>query len=479
MASGMLAKTEEWRGALARRAGRTGRGAVWPGLGAWFETSLIILGLLAQFFFLPHILDADGLARYQMLDALLRSGALMESKYSLIGPLFAAPLWFLGALSGHTAWWVARFNTIFLGLGLLTLYLLLRNRMDRRLLRAFLLLALVASMFPAHIEEFYGEVFTALCVAAGVILLFTRARWGGWIALIVGVANTPATIVGLGLMVAQRLLRSRRLRYLLLPLGALALIGLEAWLRRGSPFASGYTDDRGYQTFMPYSGLPGFSYPFYLGLLSLIFSFGKGIIFFAPGLLLPARRALGALSVRLRMIHQLWLLFMVGLILVYASWWAWYGGWFWGPRFLLFASIPASLALAVWLRKADASLWMRLAALVVLTLSCWVGLNGAVFSDATLAPTCLWNDFAREAYCHYIPEFSVLWRPFVIAGQLGLGSAFYTAERLDPGKLIYAGFTALVYLYFAVPLVVRIIRQAIPPARMFARERLSLSAWRL
>jgi len=446
---------------------------------AWIETGLIVIGLLAQFFLLPHVLDADGKIRYQTLDALLRESALLDNRYSLIGPLFATPVWLVGSVFGDAAWWVARFNTLFLGLGLLALYLLLRKRMDRGLLREFLLLLLVASMVPAHIEGFYGEVFTTLCVAVGVILLFTRARWSGWVALIIGVANTPAAILGLAFMMAQRALRSRRLRYLLIPLGALALIGLEAWIRRGSPFASGYGDDHGYRTFMPYSGLPGFSYPFFLGLLSLLFSFGKGIIFFAPGLLLPARRALGAYSVRLWMIHRLWLLFVVGLILVYASWWAWYGGWFWGPRFLLFASIPASLALAVWLRKKDASLWMRLAALGVLTLSCWVGLNGAVFSDATLAPTCLWDNFAREAYCHYIPEFSVLWRPFVIASQLGLGQAFYTAERLDPGKLIYAGFTALVYLYFAAPLVVTMIRQATPLAWRFARERLSLAAWRL
>jgi len=110
-----------------------GAGAIGPRLRVWVETSLILLGLLAQFFLLPHILDADGLTRYQMLDTLLRNGALMESKYSLIGPLFAAPLWLVGALFGDTAWWVARFNTVFLGVGLLTLFLLLRNRMDRPL----------------------------------------------------------------------------------------------------------------------------------------------------------------------------------------------------------------------------------------------------------------------------------------------------------------------------------------------------------
>jgi hypothetical protein len=475
-ASGLLARAEAWRDALARR---TSAGEIGPRLSVWIESSLIVIGLLAQLFLLPHVISSDGTVRYQALDALLRNAALSDNKYSLIGPLFAAPLWVVGGAAGDTAWWVARFNTVFLGLSLLMLYLLLRNRMDRGVLRAFLLVLLAASMFPAHVEEFYGEVFTALCVAIGVVLLFTRTRWGGWLALIVGVANAPATIFGLALMMAQRTLRSRRLRYLLILLGALALTGLEAWIRRGSPFASGYDHDAGYRTFMPYSGLPGFSYPFFFGLLSLLFSFGKGIIFFAPGLLLPAQRALGARSVRLRMIHRLWLLFVVGLILVYAPWWAWYGGWFWGPRFLLFASIPASLALAVWLRKEGASPRMRLAALVALTLSCWVGLNGAIFSDATLIPVCFDNDYAREAYCHYIPEFSVLWRPFVNASQMGLGPAFYLAEKLDPGKLIYAGFTVLIYVYFAIPLVVRIIQQAMPPLQTVARGRLPLAAWRL
>ena len=43
---------------------------------------------------------------------------------------------------------------------------------------------------------------------------------------------------------------------------------------------------------MPYSGRQGFSYPFFLGLISILFSFGKGLIWFSPGLLLPVRRAL-------------------------------------------------------------------------------------------------------------------------------------------------------------------------------------------
>ena len=58
---------------------------------------------------------------------------------------------------------------------------------------------------------------------------------------------------------------------------------LEAWIRRGSPFATGYENERGLRTLLPYSGLPGFTYPFVLGVLSSLFSFGKGLLFFAPG----------------------------------------------------------------------------------------------------------------------------------------------------------------------------------------------------
>src|SRR4051794_35307071 len=42
MASGLLARAEEWRVALARR---TGKRDFWPHRDAWIETSLIVLGL--------------------------------------------------------------------------------------------------------------------------------------------------------------------------------------------------------------------------------------------------------------------------------------------------------------------------------------------------------------------------------------------------------------------------------------------------
>src|SRR5262249_55819704 len=143
-------------------------------------------------------------------------------------------------------------------------------------------------------------------------------------------------------------------------------------IRRGNPLASNYED--------------GFSEPFLIGLLSILFSFGKGLLFFAPGLLLPLRGALAGLAEGTRRLlattHLLWVAFLGGLVLVYARWWAWYGGWFWGPRFFLIASLPACLALALRLRPARRpALLGDLATLGVLALSVWVGIDGAVYDQ--------------------------------------------------------------------------------------------------
>ena len=88
---------------------------------------------------------------------------------------------------------------------------------------------------------------------------------------------------------------SRRVRHVIPVLLAASLILLESWIRRGHPFTSGYEGNAGLRTLMPYSGQPGFSYHYYFGLLSITLSYGKGILFFAPGLLLKVGVPLGRL----------------------------------------------------------------------------------------------------------------------------------------------------------------------------------------
>jgi hypothetical protein len=455
-----------------------------PPASATIETALVVAGLIALVL-LPHDIFWDAAYRFRAISALVEHGRLSDTRYSLVGPLFSVPFWLLGTWIQSPEWWVARFNLICFIAGLAVTYWLLRTQVDRGLLRKFFLLLIAASMFPNHLEAYYGEVFTALGVGVGLVAVTrgtTRAAWAGWTAVVLGVANTPAALIALACVVAQRALQHRRWRYLLAFVAAAALIAGEAWLRRGSPFASGYQGDAGFRTVMPYSGLPGFSYPFFFGVLSILFSFGRGLVFFAPGLLLPIRqrlRALGGSSgSALSGIYILWLSFLVGLVLVYATWWAWYGGWFWGPRFFLFAVLPASLALAVRLHQRDASLLANLLTLGALALSVWVGIDGAVFGLHGLA-LCQANRYALESLCLYTPEFSVLWHPFVVAGQLASQHRFALPTWLQWGHMVFIAYALVVFAYLALPVAREAAGQLATRARAFGGTYLHVRDWRL
>jgi hypothetical protein len=191
---------------------------------------------------------------------------------------------------------------------------------------------------------------------------------------------------------------------------AAALILGENTIVRGAALDSGYSGDRGYITVMPYSGMPGFSYPFIFGLFSLLFSFGKGLLFFAPGLFLVARARRA--RPELAPFFDLSIAFLAGLVLVFSQWWAWYGGWKWGPRFLLFASYPSSVALAVALHT-QVTVPRVIAAIAIAFWTVWVGVSGVVF-DLRGLDACLANGYAMEHLCWYVPDFSPLLRPLVL-----------------------------------------------------------------
>jgi hypothetical protein len=92
-------------------------------------------------------------------------------------------------------------------------------------------------------------------------------------------------------------------------------------LRFGNPFEFGYAGE-------------GFTTPPWKGIAGLLASPGKGIALYAPPLVLSAilwrrfRRAGRALADFLA-------LAWVTALVVYGAWWAWDGGWCWGPRLLV------------------------------------------------------------------------------------------------------------------------------------------------
>lgn len=433
------------------------------------ETILILVGLITLLLSLPFRISDDGLVRYMAISDLLEHGKLATTRYSLVGPAFSIPLWFLGKLYQTSQWWLARYNFILFVAGLLVFYLLLKNRVERGLIRKFFLILIAASMFPNHLSTYYGEVFTALLVGIGILAVVIGPRLGGWTAVVLGVINTPATIVGLGFVVLKLVLANKHLRYVLAVVAAIALIAAENWVRRKSPLNEGYQNDFGFVTVMPHSGKPGFSYPIFFGLLSILFSFGKGLIFFASGLLLPVRQRLLELRQEIKLdlysVYVLWICFLIGLVLLYSHWWAWYGGWFWGPRFFLFASIPASFALAVRLQYRSNSLISSLLTLLVLALSIWVGINGAVFDQKGLN-ICTAHYYSLEFLCHYVPEFSVLWHPFLVAAHL------------DFNEVVYIIYSAIVFAYLSMPFFGAIAKQVIAKAGTSGRVYLDFKSWR-
>jgi hypothetical protein len=191
-------------------------------------------------------------------------------------------------------------------------------------------------------------------------------------------------------------------------------------------------------------------------------------LFFSPGLLLPLSAARTDLPPEVRRAARLWLWFLAGMIAVYSKWWAWYGGWCWGPRFFLFASVPASFALAVWLSvpRPRESPAMGILVLLVLALSAWVGVSGAVYDQKTLE-ICRQNHYALEMLGWYVPEFSVLVRPFVQSGPLSPNERLLTAYIVLSG-LVAAGGT-----------MATTAAAAIRAARRAAAVHLRPAAWRL
>jgi hypothetical protein len=426
------------------------------GRGAVLELGLIVAGFGVLFFFLPHALVGDDNQRLNDIELLLHHGRLSDSKYSLVMPLLSVPVLLLGTVVESSAWWAAHFNVVVVAAGVAVSCWLLRGRADPRLLRLIVLVLLFASFLTDRLRDYNAEVLTATLVAVGIICITTgRHVVAGWVAIVVGVVNTPAAIVGLGLMAGWETVRNRRFRYLAPVVAALALIMLENWVRRGGPLVTGYANDHGFRTIMPYSGQPGFSYPFLLGVAAILFSFGRGLLFFMPGLALwldgrtrrLVRPAPGQPAVTLM------LLFTAGLVLSYAKWWAWYGGLSWGPRFFLFAAIPASVLLAARIWRAGRSPGADGVTLVVLVLSAWVGCAGAINDRQQALSVCSAGHYQNEQLCWFTPDFSPLWQPI------------RQFPHLTAATTVLALYCVAIFCYLAAPLVIGLLRSVhLPPS---------------
>jgi hypothetical protein len=385
--------------------------------------ALLDLGLVAAMLALvvasnPTI-GGDAIERYAALTEWWSKGRANATKSSLVGPLLASPIYWLGGKLGERDQLVAYFNLFVFAIAITWLFIVLRRAIGPQLSGRFIVLVAFASGFPHELHNFNNEVLSSLAIGAGLLALSSLTRWRttkwlGGLAIVIGTVNMAANAIGSTLALARLIAHTKRLRFMLVVAACALGLCAEAWIRRGSPFVTGYEGNHGNRTALPYSGLPGFSYPFLLGVGSIVFSFGKGLLFFYPGLVVPAQRFID--DDELKVVHQAWLLVVVGLIVVYARWWAWYGGMCWGPRFFLFAALPSGLALAYWAERAR-STSSAIGAVLVIALAFWVGYDGLVFEIQQL-DICGMHNNKLEAFCWYLPEFSPLIRPFIVTREL-------------------------------------------------------------
>jgi hypothetical protein len=422
----------------------TSSGSAFRRAAARLEAALIFAGFISYLAWLPAKTGGDGGVRARAIASLVETGHLTPMKYSYVGPLFSVPLYLIDKLLRFNGHLFYRYNYFLLAAGFFIAYLVLRQKTDRANLCRFFLLILTASMFPYHLSFFYGEVFSAVCAGLGILLL-TQGQFGwGWPLVILAVVNTPPLAVGMAFVSVIVAFERRQPRHLLAPLLAAAGILLESWISRGHPLLSGYAGDgAGPPGIRPYTGLPGFSFPLIFGVLSILFSFGRGILFYQPALWFAFQRLRCERS--LHRAYVLWMAFLVGEILVYARWNAWHGAGFWGPRFLLFAGVPASYLLVARLANRGEGLLGNALTLIALAFSAWVGLDGAIFHLKNLPDS--FCDQVDGVFCLYVPEFSPLWLPFI------------KAPPVSRGEWMVAIYCAVVFAVLAAPLLGRMARQ--------------------
>jgi len=366
------------------------------------------------------VIDVDGLSRYESAVGFFEGKGIDSSKYSIIGPFFSFPLWLIAKFFNQDPKECMKYyNIILLVLSLFTLYVfqVKKENWSNRFFLNFSLLIVTGSMFTKHIHEFYGEVFSSLLMFLAIIFLIKDCFIVGGILGSLSVANTPPTLIGFSALCLLISFEKKQFRYLLIPILSVTIILFEMYIRRN--FQTGYQNDFGNKTILPYSGIPGFSYPIVFGILSIFLSFGKGLIFFTPGIFLPYKKNKDTNRNHLKNL-QIFLssrIFVLGLVIVYAGWWSWYGGWFWGPRFFLFCSILSSFLIALHLPERGKSVVGRLILMIAVLISLWVGFSG-IFHGLENANVCKEGNYKLEFLCWYVPEFSPIFRPFVISFDL-------------------------------------------------------------
>ena len=321
--------------------------------------------------------------------------------------------------------WLARFlpgvgllQTTFLTNALITLLAALlvgdiarRLGYGRRTATALALIYGLATLAWPYATHLFGEPLSALSLTAALWALVALKQQGGWrwslvLGAALGVAVATSAVYALllplfglvwffhqstssrtssasastsdsGPRTSDTRPRTSLLRHLLALLTPLVLTAgfllWYNWMRFGHPLDTGYHFEAG----------EGFNGPLLAGLYGLLLSPYRGILYHQPLTLLAL---IGFVSFwrKHRWVAGLTAAVAVVLVLVFSKWWIWWGGFAWGPRFL----VPLAPYLVLWTAPLLKRWWAWLL----------IALSAAVQLLAVSANYVLWEIELRSLY---------------------------------------------------------------------------------
>ena len=389
-----------------------------------------------------HISGDDPVRQGAVLD--LAAGKLPNSHFSVIFPMLATPVFILARAVGFEKEFFERF-----GLLCYATWAFLVGRQLSRLRNATLAITFTilsfCSLLTPYVMGFNAEAFSAMLLSGGLLAAISArhksARYLGWCLAILAVANIPAQLPGFVVMCAAIAIRKRRFRSMWPAIVLLAAVIVEASLANGHLSFSKYTQSSSATSpLLPWGKVVDFGHPLIFGVVAILFSLGRGLVFYSPTLAFAFVRATDsagewALSLAI---------FTVALIPIYAKWWAWYGGITFGPRFFLVGCIPGAFAVSEVLRSPQGQSRARLmAAALTVGLSAWVAITGALwFLTSRAISFCMVENYRYEPLCWYSAEYSSLMAPLWDHGVV------------RPGQVVFACFV-VIQILAVMPLIVR------------------------
>lgn len=231
------------------------------------------------------------------------------------------------------------------------------------------LLSGAGTMLWAYAQGCFPDMPLTLCIASSVWCLLRGPDRVGWL-LAAGTFHALASLirpVGLLLLLPSLWSLRRegpwRCALFLAPVVVLwgTMLALDAGVF-GRPLSASYAAAA---TNAP----PLLTFSYTLSLFGLLFSDGRGLFVLSPVLLLslfawPALHRAHPRAGGLVLGH------LLTLALFFAAFDGWYGGWCWGPRYLLPAVPLLGVALAAWLEQA--AWWRRVLTVSLVAVSLWI-----------------------------------------------------------------------------------------------------------